>query len=505
MKPITRTLSFFTTWFAEIVRQPVLILMLVVGPFLILVAFGQGVNVKGIKPDVILVRSADEAQPLQPLPEELSDYVNVVEETEDLTGAIRRLQDGEVDAVAVVPPNAEQSVTNGERVPLQMFTSEIDPLTVRFTETYLGDQVGQLNQRTIEKAIRDAQSSFDDVREQVALAQEYLAIARDAEGNLTTVREQVDQAQALLVPLSEAVNSYARAAEGISFVLPGIGRSDRAIETLRTELRELTENVNRLDSQLASTEEGGSIPTGEEIARIEEDLDAVLSTANDLQAIPPEVLSAPFDLELRNVGPWEPEFVGYYSPAVLALLVQHLAISLAALALARMRILGLIEFLKVSPIRPFEIMSGQYLSYGLVVSAVGLVVMALMNVLLDVPLFGSLAYAVAIVVTLALVCLGIGFLISLVSPSEQQATQITMLLLLAAVFFSGLVVSLDRLTWPVRAVAFALPSTYATRSLHDVMLRGVVRHPIDLAVLAALAVALYAASVMVLRMQMRPR
>jgi hypothetical protein len=33
----------------------------------------------------------------------------------------------------------------------------------------------------------------------------------------------------------------------------------------------------------------------------------------------------------------------------------------------------------------------------------------------------------------------------------------------------------------------------------------VVRHPIDLAVLAALAVALYAASVMVLRMQMRPR
>ena len=505
MKPVTRTLSFFTTWFAEIVRQPMLILMLVVGPFLILVAFGQGINVKGMKPDVILVRSAEPAEPLQPLPEELSDYVNVVQETDDLTGAIRRLQDGEVDAVAVVPPDAEQTVTNGERVPLQMFTSEIDPLTVRFTETYLGDQVGQLNQRTIEKAIREAQSSFDDVEEQVTLAREYLAIARGAESDLTTVRQQVDQTQELLVPLSAAVNSYARAAEGISFVLPGIGRSDRAIERLRAEVTGLTEAVNKLDSQLASTDEGGNIPTAEEISEIERDLDAVLTTASDLQAIPPEVLSAPFDLELRNVGPWDPEFVGYYSPAVLVLLVQHLAISLAALALARMRILGLTEFLRVTPIRPLEIMNGQYLSYGLVVSLVGLLIMTMMNVLLDVPLFGSIAYAVAIVATLTLACLGIGFLISLVSSTEQQATQMTMLLLLGAVFFSGLVVSLDRLTWPVKAIAFALPSTYATRSLHDVMLRGVVRHPTDLVVLAAVAVALYAAAVLTLRAQMRPR
>ena len=505
MKAVTRTVSFFTTWFAEIVRQPMLILMLIVGPFLILIAFGQGVNVKGIKPDVILVRTADPNQPLQPLPEELSEYVNVVEETSDLTAAIRRLQDGEVDAVAVVPPDAESTVTSGQRIPLQMFTSEIDPLTVRFTETYLGDQVGQLNQRTIEKAIRDAQSSLEDVREQVEVAREYLSIARGAGSDLDTVRQQVDQTQELLVPLTEAVNAYSRAAQGISFVLPGIGRTDRAVETLRTELTELTETVNKLDSQLASTEEGGSIPTEAEIARIEEELDSVLTTANDLQTIPPEVLSAPFDLELRNVGPWEPDFIGYYSPAVLVLLVQHLAISLGALALARMRILGLTEFLKVAPIRPVEIMNGQYLSYGLIVSLVGLGILTMMHVFLDVPLFGSWTYAIATVVALTLVALGVGFLISLVSSSEQQATQITMLLLLAAVFFSGLVVSLDRLGWPVRAVAYALPSTYATRALHDVMLRGVVRSPVDLIVLAALAVSLYIAALATLRMQMRPR
>ena len=505
MKPIPRTLSFFTTWLADIIRQPMLVLMLVVGPFLILVAFGQGVNVKGIQPDVILVRSSEPSRPIEPLPEELQDYVTVVEETQDLTGAIRRLQDGEVDAVAVVPPDAEGSLTNGERVPLQMFTSEVDPLTVRFTEAYLADQVGQLNQRTIEKAIRDAQSSFDDVTEQVELARQYLGLARAAGDDIATVREQVRNAQQLLTPLSEAVTAYARAAEGISFVLPGIGRPDRAIAQLRTQVEDLTTAVNNLERQLASTSDGGAIPTQREITTIEQDLDALLATAEELQGIPPEVLSAPFKLELENVGPWEPDFVGYYSPAVLVLLVQHLGISLAALALTRMRILGLTELLKVAPIRPVEIMTGQYLSYGLIVTTVGVTVLALMHILLDVPLFGSYWYVIGVIVALALTSLGIGFVISLISASEQQAAQITMLLLLAAVFFSGLVVSLDRLGWPAKALAFGFPSTYATRTLHDVMLRGLLRHPEDVMVLVVLSVVLYAATVSLLKLQLRPR
>lgn len=505
MRVIPRTLSFFSTWLADVVRQPMLLLMLVAGPFAILLAFGNGINVKGMKPEVILVRSADADQPIQPLPEELNDYVTIVDETDDLTGAIRRLQDGEVDAVAVVPPDAEDTITRGERIPLQMFTAEIDPLTVRFTEAYLGDQVGQLNQRTLEKAITEAQSSFDDITAQVESARDYIEVARGATDDIETVREQVDNVQSLLNPLSVAVSAYVRAAEGISFVIPGLGRADDQIADVERTLSELTTAVNNLDRQLASTGQGGALPTSAELDDIETQLDAVLETASTLQTIPPDVLSSPFELELENIGPWEPAFIGYYSPAVLVLLVQHLGISLAALALARMRILGLTEVLTVAPVRPIEIVNGQYLSYGLVVSAAGLIILALMNQFLDVPLFGSYWLVVGIVVLLALAALGIGFLISLVSSSEQQATQITMLFLLAAVFFSGLVISLERLAPVAKGIAFALPSTYATRDLHDVMLRGDLRHPEDLAILGVFVIALYAMTVLLLRRQLRPR
>lgn len=58
MRPITRTLAFFSKWMAEVVRQPALMVSLVAGPFLVLLAFGQGVDVGGIRPRIIVVEPA---------------------------------------------------------------------------------------------------------------------------------------------------------------------------------------------------------------------------------------------------------------------------------------------------------------------------------------------------------------------------------------------------------------------------------------------------------------
>ena len=44
-RSVTRTLSFFTQWAAEVWRQPWLMAVLVLGPFLILFLFGYGESV----------------------------------------------------------------------------------------------------------------------------------------------------------------------------------------------------------------------------------------------------------------------------------------------------------------------------------------------------------------------------------------------------------------------------------------------------------------------------
>ncbi len=47
-----------------------------------------------------------------------------------------------------------------------------------------------------------------------------------------------------------------------------------------------------------------------------------------------------------------------------------------------------------------------------------------------------------------------------------------MILLLAAVFFSGFFLPLDDLLAPVQLVAYGLPVTYGISGLQEVMLRG---------------------------------
>src|SRR5665648_719569 len=68
--------------------------------------------------------------------------------------------------------------------------------------------------------------------------------------------------------------------------------------------------------------------------------------------------------------------------------------------------------------------------------------------------------------------LGIGFVISIVSQTDSQAVQYSMIILLASVFFSGFILSLDMLWEPVKVISWLLPTTYGTLMLRDIALRG---------------------------------
>ena len=59
------------------------------------------------------------------------------------------------------------------------------------------------------------------------------------------------------------------------------------------------------------------------------------------------------------------------------------------------------------------------------------------------------------------------------------------------------------MTWPVRAISYALPSTYAIRAMQDEMLRGIVQHPEDVWILAGAAAGLFAIAVLLFRREFR--
>jgi ABC-2 type transport system permease protein len=223
----------------------------------------------------------------------------------------------------------------------------------------------------------------------------------------------------------------------------------------------------------------------------------------DAGRIPPEVIAAPTRATVANLAPVVPSIVGFFGPAVLALMLQHMAVTLIALSVVRDRTSGVFSLFRVAPVSAFEIVAGKILGFGALAGVIAAASLGLLIAGLGVPMIGSAAALAGVITLLILASLGLGLLISIVSDSERQAVQLALLVLLAAVFFSGFVLPLGEFSTPVRAAAHAIPVTSAIPLIQDIMLRGEIREPWAVGMLAALGGVLTIACWALLRRAMR--
>jgi ABC-2 type transport system permease protein len=226
-------------------------------------------------------------------------------------------------------------------------------------------------------------------------------------------------------------------------------------------------------------------------------------TAGEAPEVPPEVVARPTTAETDNVAPTEPSVISYFGPAVFALVIQHLAITLTALSLVRERLSGQMDRYRVAPVSSSELLIGKYVAYAVLSLAVGGAVGALLVRVLGVPLLGGWLPFAGVVLLLTFASLGVGLLISLVADSERQAVQLSMILLLASVFFSGFVLPVtDFATW-TQYLSYALPVTHGIALLQQVMLRGEITAAWMVGMLAAIGLVLYFGSLIRLRRVLR--
>ncbi len=502
-RSIFGTLAFFEQWASEVVRQPALMFTLVVAPFLLLFAFGAGVELGGPRPRTVVVQEPGAEDVLRPYIAELEQFVEFRGFADSLPLARRALERGEIDAVIVAPQDMEAFVETGEQIPLHVLIGEVDPVRRSYAHAYLRDQVAAINQRTIARMVEQAQAGAGDVGTLTSDARAYVDLLAEARDEVQTARQQVRDLQAALGPLSRSVDSATGTAERFAGIVPGLARTADQAARLRESVQTLQVTVDRMATRLDQVGEDG-LPTDAEIQELRTSLDEIDQVAGPVSSLDPFVVSAPFLLQLEDVTPVEPGYTSFYSPGVLALLVQHLGITLGALTLSRMRLLRVTEMLRVAPVRAGEVVVGNYLAYGLLCAIAAASLLALAVLVLDVPVFGSWALVAGALALLIVVSLGMGFVISLLSSSAQQATQVAMLFLLGSIFFSGFVFPLDRMQFPVDLAAYIFPATFALRTLQDVMLRGLLRTPEDLVILAAGAVLFLVLAVWLMRRELRP-
>lgn len=225
--------------------------------------------------------------------------------------------------------------------------------------------------------------------------------------------------------------------------------------------------------------------------------------AEEAAAIPPEIVAAPTRAVVENIAPAKPGVVQFFGTAVLALILQHMAATLIALSVVRERTTGMFELFRISPITTIEVIVAKLVAFGILCAAIALLTLVLLVSGFGVPMLGDPALLAGIVALLILASLGLGLVIAGLSDSERQAVQLSLILLLASVFFSGFVLAIDEFNEPVKSLTSVLPVTHGIRLIGEIMLRGSVQSVWEVGALGALALVFCVVAWLLIRRSMR--
>jgi ABC-2 type transport system permease protein len=474
LKPFIRLFSFFAKELAEVRRQPRLLLSLVLGPFLILLIFGLGFSGEQPRLRTILVVPPENAE--DPRVQQFREVLNranfdVVDVMTDEQQAIQRLRGNQraIDVVEVLPADMDQMVGRKEPSQIKVIYNEIDPTQAQWIQYLSYVQVKELNTALLVSAVSGS-------REQAGSVQQYVASTRQ---DLQQLESGLTAAQN---PQSRAALQRLRNNSGLIIAGLALSSQNSASQTAQSDVQSIQRSLDALDQAIA---QGQIDQQRQRIAEINERLARVEQLASQIEAVPPEVLVSPLQGTPQNVAQQQPSFIAYYAPGVLALLLQHMAVTLAALSLVRENLLGSTELFRVAPVGSLQIILGKYIGFVLFIAVIMTLLVALMvanvpigntgfTLGLAVPFVGDPLWFVGSLLLVTTASLGLGFLISSISKSESQAVQLSMISLLASVFFSGFFLPLRNFAAFAQWLAYLLPVTHGVQAFQNSMLRGLV-------------------------------
>lgn len=468
--PVVRASSFVRKELVEIMRQPRMLVLLVLGPFILLGLFGVGYSQSDLVVRTVFVGVPEQlyGEVIQRYEEDLDDFIDPQGLVGSEAEALRMLADGDTQVVVVFPDDPVGTVLGGERAVIRVLHDEIDPLAESAIWIMAQVATQELNATvlsTLASRTRDELGPDDDLLATVSvLADELASGDRDAVEVDRARQEAIDELDELLAQLEES---------GTLLGLVGDDESDQ---------------FTSATAALAEIRSGLQSGDPAELRQLGEDLQAGLDLYRQVLLVDPAILTRPFDSTTRSVLPTEIRPEVYFVPAALALLLQHMGVTFAALSLVRDRSTGLVELLRVGPLTAWEIIIGKIVAFFIITGAVAALLIAGAYFGLGVPIVGAIGNLAIVSAGVILASLSLGMVLSVLSGTESQAVQFGMLSLLATLFFSGFVLPVEDLSPPVRIISYLLPVTYGIRALHEVMFRGTLPETIDILALFGLAI-----------------
>ena len=180
-------------------------------------------------------------------------------------------------------------------------------------------------------------------------------------------------------------------------------------------------------------------------------------------------------LEVRTQVWYNPDLrsAHFMIPGVIGMVLYAIMAMLTATAVVRERERGTIEQLIVTPIRPWELLTGKVLPYVILGFFNTAEVLLIGHFWFGVPIRSDISLIVATSGLLLLSSLGIGLFASTVAHTQQEALLTVFMTILPGVFVSGFLFPLEAMPRFLQIISYAIPLRYYLVIIRSLLLKGV--------------------------------
>jgi ABC-2 type transport system permease protein len=133
---------------------------------------------------------------------------------------------------------------------------------------------------------------------------------------------------------------------------------------------------------------------------------------------------------------------------------------------------GTLEQLMVTPVSPAALVLGKLLPYLALAFVQMLVVLVMMRFVFGVPINGSVTLLLLLALIYLFSLLSLGLLVSAMSQTQMEATQLAQMFLLPSIMLSGYIFPLSSLPGPLRLLSHVLPATHFISIARGIIIRG---------------------------------
>jgi ABC-2 type transport system permease protein len=160
-------------------------------------------------------------------------------------------------------------------------------------------------------------------------------------------------------------------------------------------------------------------------------------------------------------------------PAIIGMILQSMAVVLAAMAVVREREVGTLEQILATPTRPLELIVGKMIPLLVLCLVIIGITLGLGVFWFGVPFKGSLWLYLWLSLLFIASSLGLGLLVSTISRNQRQAQQIAQMLMIFSMLLTGLVYPRSAMPAVSQFIGDLIPLTYFIRISRGIVTKGV--------------------------------